>query len=290
MDGLARLTDALDPDERAALEARLWALLERQSARYTQGDHGTLRVETAEALFESLCLTLDALLQAENLPARALLSRDLDAALSAGQRLLESAMDEARRLYEAVQRTAPAFANRGLRDTLRGIQPFFARYDLRFRAQELPADIDYPLCRPVPEELRGVWYLRAYLQRLLIENALLARAEPARERALLTRYYGAYEEPLVNLAEPVAACAVGLTLIGGAPETLAYTPDERERLRDALRPLPRAEREQALRSSAERLCMRWNLPPEAQTYWSAFAASLSPRAGAAEALAGVFAC
>lgn len=291
--GLARLADGLSDAERALLRERLWALLSRQVARATQGDSTSLPVERAEELFASLCHTLRLWLDENGLPPQALLRGDADEALRGGWALLERQAALARDEYAEAVAAAPPYANRALRDTLRGIAPFFRRYDVRLAAHQLPAEIDYPLCRPVPETMLGVAYLREYLRRLRIESALLSRFAPARVEALLAAYYADPEGLLVNLCEPVAACAVGLTLCGGDALALRFSATQRARLADCLAGQTPAALAERLRAAAEQVAARLRLPAPDARYLAELAVALAPRippALAAGSLHGVFAC
>ena len=88
-------------------------------------------------------------------------------------------------------------------------------YDARLAAHCIPAEIDYPLCEPIPDTPAGVCYIRRYLTRLCLENELLIRFSPDRVLRLLTRSCPDYRNAPVNLYEPVAACVTGLALLGG---------------------------------------------------------------------------
>ncbi len=291
---LARLTDGLTDSEQALLRERLWALLARQASRYTQGDSTSLPVEWAEALYESACFTLSYWQRERGLPAQALLRGELDDCLRSGWTLLRERVAQTRALYGEALEAAPPYASRALRDTLRGIAPFFTRYDWRLAAQEIPADIDYPLCLPVPEALPGVAFVGEYLRRLRIEERLLALAGEGPARAVLRRYYGEWEEPLVNLYEPVAACAVGLALAGGDVCALRFAPGEEAALAYRLGGLSDGAGRSLLREAAHRAAETLGLPAgEDRQYLAELAEALWPRARAAlsgGSLHGVFAC
>ena len=220
---------AFTPDEENAVKARLFALLARQARLRTQGDHSSLREEDAAELLESLIYTLQIHLRRNGMPMHELLTADLRAMLERGQAALRHELDAAKTLYQVALRSVQTLGSRALADTLRGIGPFFNRYDHRLYAHQIPASIDYQLCAPVPDELRGVLYIRDYLERLLIENELVTKFASARVAALLSRAAPDYRDLLINLYEPVAANAVGLSLLGGDIAALAMI-----RLRSAM--------------------------------------------------------
>lgn len=132
------LAQGLTREQRAVVQKRLWQLLARRAERYTQGDSSSLRAETAEELFESICFSIRHLLISFALPQSALLDGDLDEMLQKSQELLKRQTDEAKRWYQAALSSAPALDNRALRDTLKGIGPFFHRYDFLFLAHQIP--------------------------------------------------------------------------------------------------------------------------------------------------------
>jgi len=220
--------------ESDTLQSRLWSLLEKQINRKTQGDSTSLRVEEVADLMESITFTLATHLRENGLPNRTLLTGNINSLFSAAQKTLLRILDETRQLYELALRTVIPLRSRSLRDTVRGMRAFFETYDVRLLAQHIPAEIDYQLCRPVPDSMLGVCYIREYLHRLLIENELIIRFDPRRVVALLRRSCPDYGELLVNLYEPVAANVIGLSLLGGGETLLEILSMQGEQIRDLL--------------------------------------------------------
>ncbi|HPS81261.1 MAG TPA: DUF6179 domain-containing protein, partial [Candidatus Limiplasma sp.] len=174
-------------EESAELELRLYRLLQSQFCSQTQGDSASVRMEEAAELMESIRYTLDLYLRLHGWPRRALLTQNLPVLFRAAQELLLTQVEETRQLYQRARLMVKPFGNQSLMDTLNGIGRFFSGYNARFRAQQIPADIDYQLCHPIPDAIQGVQYIREYLSRLLIENQLVTRMNPERVRALLSR-------------------------------------------------------------------------------------------------------
>ena len=146
----------LTQDETLALQARLWRLLARQAELYTMGESTSVPVETAEALLASIRFSLELYARESGLPPQALLAGDAEALLRAAEETVRRQMARTRLLYERACRCRFREENCSLDDTLTGIAVFFRAYDPKYFAAELPGAIDYQLCRPVPEELRGV--------------------------------------------------------------------------------------------------------------------------------------
>ena len=277
--------------EESTLHGRLFPLLAAQMQKKTQGDSASMRVEEAAELMDSIQFTLRCQLAAEGLPLRALLAADLPALFAAGQHTVLGLLAQAKQLYEAACASVQAFGNRSLADTLRGIGGFFARYDARLYAHQIPADIDYQLCLPVPDALCGVLWVAEYLRRLLTENALLTRFDAARVTRLLARVHPDYGALLINLYEPAAANTVGLALLGGGETLLEVTPAQGARIYGLLKPLPQAGGEAMLQNAATAACVRLGLTGNADAaYLRETARALWPRLLAApESYRGVFA-
>jgi hypothetical protein len=269
---------AFTPEEEIEIQARLWSLLARQACLRTQGDHSSLREEDAAELLDSLVFTLQSHLLGRGLPMRALLTADLAELLKQGQAALQDCFSEAKALYETALQSVATFGSRSLADTLAGIGLFFRRYDIRLYAHHVPADIDYQLCLPVPETIRGVLFIRSYLERLLCENALIVRFAPARVAALLRRASPEYRDLLVNLYEPVAANVIGLSLLGGGETLLEINRVQADQIYHRLSALSPAEARRRLSEAAEAACRRLSVTDaKAAAYLSQAAETTIPR-------------
>ena len=286
----ARQEAAFTPREEERVKERLWNLLETQVKLKTQGDHTSLREEAAAELLRSLTFTLQFQFLRDGLPAHALLTADLPGLLKAGQHALQTEVNTAQTLYAMALRSVADFGSAALRDTLRGIGQFLKRYDVRLYAHEIPVDIDYPLCLPVPETRQGVLYIREYLERLLIENRLICRFTPDRVEALLRRSSSDYQGLLLNLYEPVAANAAGLSLLGEAETPLIVPRAQAAEIHRLLAPLPPADAVARLREAAETACRRLSLSGEKdRAYLAREAETLLPRITLSpQSAAGVF--
>lgn len=280
---------AFDEEEQRLFRARMWALLKRRVRWETMGDASSLRIEQAEELLRSIAFTLNAYLQYTGEERRVLLTGDLNDLLLKGQDMLSALVRETKTLYDEARCAVRDFGNLSLRDTLRNIGGFFARYQPLSYAHQIPADIDYQLSQPVSESAEGVLYIREYLRRLLFENAFLARFSQADVCAALERYYGDYREPLVNLFEPVAACALGLSILDGGVRTLQIDPTQLSALEKRFQALDDADARALLDRAASRVLTRLDLlTPFSLSYLQKSARALLPRIRAAQSLSGVF--
>lgn len=259
-------------------QARLWELLRLQTERYTMGRSTSVHSETAQALLRSLCFSLDQLRRTD--PVRDLLTGPPEELLREAAEAVRRQAAKARLQYQRACRCQYQEESLALQETLRGIGSFFRMYDPRFFAAELPCDIDYQLARPVPDCLHGVDYIRAYLDRLLTEDAILRRFHPGAVRRLLEAACPGHRELLVNLYEPVAAAALGVTLTERDLFTLDITAAGQAALTGLLGPLPSKERKRLLLRAGETLARRLELGPAASDCLYETARDLLPRVDA----------
>lgn len=195
--------------------AELWQLLARQTALYTLGESTSIPAYDAVRLLHSACFVLGVDPNAPDVGRmRELLAEGVPQAFERGVVRLEGEARRAEGLWREVCLAAPQLKSRALRDTLESLRGFARRYDARFFAHEIPADIDYPLSLPVAEDVQGVLYVTAYLERLLAECRFLRLFDVQRCRDILRAVHPEYGELIVNLFEPVAACALGCALAG----------------------------------------------------------------------------
>ena len=275
------LTAPLTGEEALAYQTRLWQLLARQAERYTMGESSSLRRETAQALLETVGLSLEAYFREQGLSPRTLLTEDPETLLRAAEGTVRRQVRRTQLLYRRACRCVLQEESLSLRETLDSIGGFFRAYDPRFFAGEIPCDIDYQLSCPVDEGLRGVWNLRTCLEQLVTEDAFLRRFDPAAVRRLLAAVCPEeHRELLVNLYEPVAAAALGLTLTEGPLDGLSQTQAGWAHLTDLLETPDLEKRRQTLEQAGERLARRLELGPQGTACLLECARGLLPRIGA----------
>ncbi|WRS26655.1 DUF6179 domain-containing protein [Oscillospiraceae bacterium MB08-C2-2] len=275
-----------------AAQIKLWEFLGRRVRSYTMGDSSSVRTETAQELLNSACYLLGIHLDGDPSALKAVLDWDLDIRFNDGIKTVEEKIKTAQDLWEAACISLPQLENLSLTSTLRSIGSFSRRYHYRYFAHEIPCDIDYQLCQPVPETLLGVDYILEYLRRIVIEQDFLSRLDPALCVGVLSAYCPDYRGLLINLYEPVATNAIGLALIGGDIHRLNVLPQERERMEALLRPLSKKQSVSSLRCAASGVCEALNIrQPAAQRYLKKLAEDLYPRIHAAlsaGSLEGIF--
>lgn len=272
------LVSGLSEGDAAGVRIKLLRLLALQTARLTGGDSSSIREETARELLTSVCFTLGLYLRESGNPPSLLVSADLGELFALGLKTLENRLGRFDRLYETACLGAPDLGNRSFRDTLASLGTFRRRYDYRLFAHLIPCDIDYQLCQPVPETRLGVEYVNDYLLRVILESDFIRRFPKSAVVGLLRSYCPDYRDLLINLFEPVAVNALGLSLLGEDPLSLDIAPADSERLACLLSPLTDAGIAAALRDAAEKLCRSLNIrDASAREYLTRTAEALRPR-------------
>lgn len=273
---------SLTEEEALKIQEKLWRLLARRTGLYTMGDSSSVPAETAGELLNSICFTLSLCLKESGSPVRLLASSDLGELFALGVRATEKQVERGKLLWKAACASVPNIDNISLRDTLGGIGGFFKRYDHRYFAHQIPCDIDYQLCRAVPDELHGIEYLNEYLSRIMIENEFLRKFDEHLVIRLLKSYCPDYKGLLINLYEPAAVNAAGLTLAGGDVFSLNITDADRTRLAALLAGLPESSARKMLSDCAVRLCLALDIGDASQReYLTQTALGLWPRISAA---------
>lgn len=252
----------------------LLPFLARRVALYTGMDHSSVPKDLALELFASARFTL------EQGPENAL---NLEERFAAGLSVTQRKLEYGKKLLRAVRGSLPKIDNISLYDTLKSLVDFFRRYDFRFFAHQVPCDIDYQLCLPVPETLEGIDYVNRYLSHLAVENGFLNRFDPSRAARLLEVCCGDYRGLLINLFEPVATNALALALVGRDTANLSVSQAERDALGELLLLEP-----EALERAAEKLCALLGIgSAESTRYLAQLAQNLRPRIRETD-LSGVF--
>ena len=90
-------------------------------------------------------------------------------------------------IWKRICELMPPLRNVSLRDTLGSIGKIRALYDIRFRAHEVPCDIQYQLSCPVDDSLMGIDYLEAWISELLKQVAVYIGQLYFSARAVLLR-------------------------------------------------------------------------------------------------------
>jgi hypothetical protein len=227
----------------------LLLLLAERTKRYTMGDSTSVPTETAQRLLGGILYCIDLHCRSKRLDTP--LEAPLPERFAAGAKEAKRLTRRGKLLLKEAQRWQPPVLNTGFSDTLASLPAFFRAYNTDFFAQEIPCDIDYPLCQPVSDQLVGVEYMLSYLRRLLTESTLLRVFAPEALRSLYERYYGDYVDLLVNLYAPAAEAAVLCVLAGKSALDLTLTPSDQRAVYQALAQSTDAAAKEAMHGAAK---------------------------------------
>lgn len=265
--------------DETAFQLELWSLLAKQASLYTLGESSSISECDAHRLLASACYVLG--VDPDDPDPASVQKVSAEGAGAVFKRNLQRIEADAVRvesLWKDVCLNMPLLESVALKDTLESLRDFKARYEPRFFAHEIPADIDYPLCQPVAEKLKGVDYVAVYLERLLVECRFLQSFDLSRCRALLRSVHPDYGGLILNLFEPIAANALGCALAGCEARSLRLDDDARVRLRDELRGVGPARLARRLQQAGELVCAQLGQDDAAvRAYLGALAQSLRPR-------------
>lgn len=214
--------------EMSSIKCNMISLLGERTERYTMGESSSVPVEKAEELFKSICFTLGLVAAKQGISS--LKTENMSSLLKAGWNIIESMVEEGQGLFKQVIETTVLTENISYNDTLQGIKKFFKRYEYHFFAHEIPGDIDYQLCMPIPEGLQGIQYINEYLHRLLLENRFCEHFGRNGILRLLQSYCSDYKGLLINIFEPVAMNAMGLAVINKNVIDLDISDYDRKRI------------------------------------------------------------
>ena len=217
----------LTVDEQAVLQTELFSLLASLISEYTKGKSTSVPENLARELMESVMFNLRLF---DEQRAKEIISKGVRECFESGVRLSQQKASLAGRLWKKVFFSRPDLFNHSMLRTLSEIKKFPALCDCRFFAHQIPCDIDYQLCIPVAQELKGSDYIIEYLRHLLIENEILNRFNPEKCKPVLYKYCNTWQTEVLNIFEPVAETAIILALIGGDIKGLSIEDKELMRI------------------------------------------------------------
>ena len=170
---------------------------------YTCGESSTVSESEGYELAESTLYVLGLSDESDQQTLDILSEEDVVAVWNHKRKELESRIPEVMKLWERVITLMPPIRNIALRDTLASIDKLQQTYDTFFAAHEIPASIDYPLSKPVSENIKGLDYIESWLQQLLSEAEFLARFDTEEMIAYLNEWCPDYRGLHINLYEPI---------------------------------------------------------------------------------------
>lgn len=195
--------ERVDPVAAQRAQASLGKLFAYVMELYTAGASSSVSAAEADGLMRSVLYVMgvDA---AAGMSAHAVAVLDVDDILAAWHAALARLDEHVARtmeLHARVVATLSQLENLALWDTLASIRTLPRRYDTRFAAHEVAAEIDYQLQVPVSEELLGIDYVDAWLAQLLAEAQQLAAMDIDTVRASLSRADPEWKYSVANLLD-----------------------------------------------------------------------------------------
>lgn len=197
-----------------AFQLQIMDLLKDLILRYTKGESTSVTADTAENILNSVFYSIDAGLQSLN---------DTDAALGIvkngnirsiyekGLSLVTACFKESKELYMKLRKTRLKVGLEAYDLTIdEGLAIFFDKYGPVFEAHHTMASIDYPLLFD-DMSLKGVFYIKGYIETLLLENRFCRLFSNEEIRKLLAAYGRIYKidytKTLTNIFELVLNAA-----------------------------------------------------------------------------------
>ncbi len=206
------LSTTLNVEEQADLQTELFKLLAVIVPEYTKGKSTSIPESLAKEIMESILFNLRI---KDDMHAREILNKGIYESFEMGEKITQQKAALAKRLWKKVFLSRPDLFNYSMLQTLSSIKKFPAVYDCCFFAHKIPCEIDYQLCIPVSQELKGIDYVVEYLRHLLIENAFLNLFDPENCKPVLNNYCKTWQTEVLNIFDPVAETAIMLAFIGG---------------------------------------------------------------------------
>lgn len=213
----------LSDSDMERIQSESLLLLEEQSRKWSRGGSSSLRMERAQQLLDSVFYVTGVSLKEFATPEEALsgLKREgLTELWKSGSRKVRRQIQIARFQHDQLKRNLFLSENEFYRSTVvDGINGFFRQYQPEFAAHEIPITVDYPAFLPI-KNLKGIEYIRRYLQYISYENRFCLCFAPEGVHQLLRGFHKDYTQIPMNLYEPVLATALGCVLNGKPVENL----------------------------------------------------------------------
>lgn len=203
---------ALTAEEQEKFRSEMLWELSRMIPKYNHGLGSSIQTERAENILESMLYCVSVYLRGVPDQAAAMRSANGAELFQRGLAAVKDLLQESKRLYLDVLKTRIPTGLMVYNSTLDlGIPAFLKEYDPEFAAHEATAlnlSFDYPLLHQ-EEGLRGVLYIKNYLEELKAENLFCAKYRKNYIRSVLLlygeEYHLDYHEMIVNIPELLMA-------------------------------------------------------------------------------------
>lgn len=217
-----RRTGLISSQRISQIQMEMIQVLQHLIAQYTQGESTSVPTDTAEGIMGSLLYALDAYALNFNEPDEAIIhmnSQSVKDIHAKGVELLQKYLDEARLQYLELKRIKLDVPVEAYTLTIDESLPIFLKhYTIIFEAQNTMASIDYPLAID-DMRLQGIFYIKQYIDRLLMETRFCQFYSQQDLMDLITNYGKMarfnYRIELFNIFELVVNNALFSLLSGG---------------------------------------------------------------------------
>ncbi|MGG1246741.1 hypothetical protein K1Y82_05055 [Bacillus inaquosorum] len=155
------------------IQAEIMQILQQLIRQYTQGESTSVTTETAEGIMVSILYALDAYALDFETPEEVIVNLNAESVKDIhdkGVKLLRRYFDDAKQMYKELKKIKLDVPVDAYNLTIEESLPVFMNnYNIIFEAQNTMASIDYPLAID-DMRLQGVFYIKQYLERLLMET------------------------------------------------------------------------------------------------------------------------
>lgn len=217
------------PEEQGLFLQKTWDLLKIQAEKYNGFDSTSMTVEKAQDLLASIVYSLSLVIDQSNLSAEAIIQQDFSTLLGQAQTILETKWKALYSVWNEICLEAPEINNFYYISTLKEIGIFFKKYDFHYEAHRVPCNIDYPLIKAIPDNLKGINYIEAYLKSIRIENQYVKKYAHENVLELLQEMASEYEENYFNFCECVFVNALGKEMVSSGKDSLFIDEEELHR-------------------------------------------------------------
>lgn len=248
------------------IQIKMLDLLKDVIISFTSNQSSSVTEETAQNLLRSIIYCLDFYcMKMEDQPnlIQTLQSAGLKAIYKEGLELLDLYVEETRKLCRKVKAEKLATGLIAYNTTIdEAVPAFFSGYDIRFQAHDTAADIDYPLMFD-DMNLKGILYIRQYLENLSLENAFCRLFAP-KDIEYLLKSYGRtyrirYEDYLLNICEIVLTNAIFSKMLDNPAGKIKISPAECSILKDNLNRAAPEELPSIIKSAANKMITELNI-------------------------------
>ncbi len=252
------------------IQIELLELMEKEVVRYTNDESSSIPVEKAQEILQSICFSIGFYLKSVS-PMVQKLDTLRDGKLLElyhnGLTGVQNCIKESKVLYTELQKaTMPELNNFAYQDTIfKALPEFFHDYEMEFAAHITQASIDYPLSEVV-ENLSGVEYIYAYLQRLSLEQSFLNEFTVQDINLLLKYYDEQAKHMLINIYEVILCNSFACTLLDQKLERLLLNMQELDWIKEHLSSLADAELEKSCEQVFNSISEQLNLSVELTNY------------------------